>query len=99
VDLEPVRLADGRGQQAVQNQWMRWTAEEGVQLRLVKYADPEYYQAFLDENVRPKPSNRGDLSNRYQQQSLDRFRLIPYVMVIANWVSSLSYGYRQDSAF
>jgi len=38
---------------------MRWTAEglEAIlQLRLVKYADPEYYQAFLDEllNVRPK---------------------------------------------
>jgi len=34
------------------NQWMRWTAEglEAIlQLRLVKYADPEYYQAFLDE--------------------------------------------------
>jgi hypothetical protein len=31
---------------------MRWTAEglEAIlQLRLVKYADPEYYQAFLDE--------------------------------------------------
>ena len=31
---------------------MRWTAEglEAIlQLRLVKYADPEYYQSFLDE--------------------------------------------------
>ncbi len=34
------------------NQWMRWTTEglEAIlQLRLVKYADPEYYQSFLDE--------------------------------------------------
>ena len=34
------------------NQWMRWT-REGVeallQLRLVKYVDPDHYQSFLDE--------------------------------------------------
>ena len=31
---------------------MRWTKdglEAILQLRLVKYADPEYYQSFLDE--------------------------------------------------
>jgi len=34
------------------NYWMRWTAEELeaiLRLRLVKYADPEHYQSFLDE--------------------------------------------------
>jgi hypothetical protein len=34
------------------NQWMRWT-EVGLealgQLRLVRYANPEYYQEFMDE--------------------------------------------------
>jgi len=41
------------------NQWMRWTAEglEAIlQLRLVKYADPEYYPSVPTNcsNVRPK---------------------------------------------
>jgi hypothetical protein len=34
------------------HQWMRWTTEglEAIlQLRLVKHADPEHYQSFLDE--------------------------------------------------
>jgi len=34
------------------NQWTRWTAdglEAILQLRLVKYADPQHYQSFLDE--------------------------------------------------
>ncbi len=34
------------------NQWMRWTTEgleALLQLRLVKYVDPEHYQSFLDE--------------------------------------------------
>jgi hypothetical protein len=34
------------------NQWMRWTAEgleALLQLRLVKYANPEHYRAFFDE--------------------------------------------------
>ncbi len=33
-------------------QWMRWTAtglESILNLRLVKYADPDHYQAFLSE--------------------------------------------------
>jgi hypothetical protein len=34
------------------NQWMRWTAaglEALLQLRLVKYTNPEHYRSFLDE--------------------------------------------------
>jgi len=34
------------------NQWMRWTAERLeviLNLRLVKRADPDYYQSFPDE--------------------------------------------------
>jgi hypothetical protein len=34
------------------NQWMRWTAEgleALLQLRLVKYADPAYYESLLDK--------------------------------------------------
>jgi len=46
------------------NQWMRWTAEglEAIlQLRLVKYADPEYYQAFLDELLQRSTKNSNQL--------------------------------------
>jgi hypothetical protein len=42
----------GKVSKRCKNQWMRWTAEglEAIlQLRLVKYADPEHYQLFLDE--------------------------------------------------
>jgi hypothetical protein len=42
----------GEASKRCKNQWMRWTAEglgAILQLRLVKYADPEYYQSFLDE--------------------------------------------------
>jgi len=58
VDLNPVERLMGEVKRC-KNQWMRWTAEglEGdTQLRLVKYADPEYYQASLMNcsNVRPK---------------------------------------------
>jgi len=52
VDLEPRRTTDGRGQQAVQEPVDALDSrgiEAILQLRLVKYADPEYYQAFLDE--------------------------------------------------
>jgi len=48
----PVERLMGEVSKRCKNQWMRWTAEglEAIlQLRLVKYADPEYYQAFLDE--------------------------------------------------
>jgi len=48
----PVERPMGEVSKRCKNQWMRWTAEglEAIlQLRLVKYADPEYYQAFLDE--------------------------------------------------
>jgi len=52
VDSNPVERPMGEVSKRCKNQWMRWTAEglEAIlQLRLVKYADPEYYQAFLDE--------------------------------------------------
>jgi len=48
----PVERLMGEVSKRCKNQWMRWTAEgleAIIQLRLVKYADPEYYQAFLDE--------------------------------------------------
>ncbi|AHG02555.1 transposase (plasmid) [Halobacterium sp. DL1] len=48
----PVERLMGEVSKRCKNQWMRWTAEglEAIlQLRLVKYTDPEYYQAFLDE--------------------------------------------------
>jgi len=51
-DSNPVERLMGEVSKRCKNQWMRWTAEglEAIlQLRLVKYADPEYYQAFLDE--------------------------------------------------
>ncbi len=48
----PVERLMGEVSKRCKNQWMRWT-EEGLeallQLRLVKYADPDHYQAFLDE--------------------------------------------------
>ena len=48
----PVERLMGEVSKRCKNQWMRWTTEglEAIlQLRLVKYADPEHYQAFLDE--------------------------------------------------
>jgi len=50
-----------------------------LQLRLVKYADPEYYQAFLDELLQrsTKTAINCDLSIEYQRQSLDRFATRP----------------------
>ena len=48
----PVERLMGEVSKRCKNQWMRWTSEglEAIlQLRLVKYADPEYYQSFLDE--------------------------------------------------
>ncbi|MCQ4335064.1 ISH6 family transposase [Salinirubellus sp. GCM10025818] len=48
----PVERLMGEVSKRCKNQWMRWTKEglEAIlQLRLVKYADPPYYQSFLDE--------------------------------------------------
>jgi hypothetical protein len=48
----PVERLMGEISKRCKNQWMRWTTEglEAIlQLRLVKHADPEYYQSFLDE--------------------------------------------------
>ena len=48
----PVERLMGEVSKRCKNQWMRWTKdglEAILQLRLVKYADPEYYQSFLDE--------------------------------------------------
>jgi hypothetical protein len=48
----PVERLMGEVNKRCKNQWMRWTAEgleALLQLRLVKYADPEYYESFLDE--------------------------------------------------
>jgi hypothetical protein len=48
----PVERLMGEVSKRCKNQWMRWTAEgleALLQLRLVKYADPEYYQSFFDE--------------------------------------------------
>jgi len=48
----PVERLMGEVSKRCKNQWMRWTAEglEAIlKLRLVKYADPAYYQSFLDE--------------------------------------------------
>lgn len=42
----------GGASRRCKNQWVRWTAPrlEGVpQLPLVRYADPEHHQSFLDE--------------------------------------------------
>nr|UEM70091.1 transposase [uncultured organism] len=51
----PVERLMGEVSKRCKNQWMRWTAEgleALLQLRLVKYADPSYYQLFLDELLR-----------------------------------------------
>jgi len=75
VDLEPRRTTDGRGQQAVQEPVDALDSrglEAILQLRLVKYADPEYYQAFLDELLQrsTKTAINCDLSiELYQRQS------------------------------
>jgi len=48
----PVERLMGEVSKRCKNQWMRWTAEgleALLQLRLVKYADPSYYQLFLDK--------------------------------------------------
>ena len=48
----PVERLMGEVSKRCKNQWMRWTAEgleAMLQLRLVKYADPEHYRSFLDE--------------------------------------------------
>mgnify|MGYP000347922660 FL=1 len=48
----PVERLMGEVSKRCKNQWMRWTAdglEAILQLRLVKYADPQHYQSFLDE--------------------------------------------------
>ena len=48
----PVERVMGEVSKRCKNQWMRWTAEgleAMLQLRLVKYADPERYRSFLDE--------------------------------------------------
>jgi len=79
----PVERLMGEVSKRCKNQWMRWTAEglEAIlQLRLVKYADPEYYQAFLDELLQrsTKTAINCDLSiESDQRQSLDRFATRP----------------------
>jgi hypothetical protein len=48
----PIERLMGEVSRRCKNQGMRWTAEgleALLQLRLVKYADPEHYRAFLDE--------------------------------------------------
>ncbi|ELY62305.1 ISH6 family transposase, partial [Natronococcus jeotgali] len=48
----PVERAMGEVAKRCKNQWMRWTAEgleALLQLRLVKYADPDHYRTFFDE--------------------------------------------------
>jgi hypothetical protein len=48
----PVERLMGEVSKRCKGQWMRWTAtglEVILNLRLVKYADPDHYQAFLDE--------------------------------------------------
>ena len=48
----PVERLMGEVSKRCKNQWMRWTAEgleALLQLRLVKYADPGYYESFLDK--------------------------------------------------
>ena len=48
----PVKRLMGDVSKRCKNQWMRWT-EAGLEvilnLRLVKYADPEYYRDCFDE--------------------------------------------------
>jgi hypothetical protein len=63
----PVERLMGEVSKRCKNQWMRWTTEglEAIlQLRLVKYADPKYYQAFLDELLKrsTKTAMRCDFS-------------------------------------
>jgi len=47
----PVERLMGEVSKRCKNQWMRWT-KEGLEailnLRLVKYADPDHYRAFFD---------------------------------------------------
>jgi hypothetical protein len=48
----PVERLMGEVSKRCKSQWMRWTAtglETILNLRLVKYADPDHYHAFLDE--------------------------------------------------
>jgi len=63
----PVERLMGEVSKRCKHQWMRWTKEglEAIlQLRLVKYADPEHYQSFLDELLQRsiKTAMRCDLS-------------------------------------
>jgi len=47
----PVERLMGEVSKRCKNQWMRWTAEgleALLQLRLVKYADPDHYRSFFD---------------------------------------------------
>jgi len=48
----PVERAMGEVANRCKNQWMRWTEaglEALLQLRLVKYANPDHYRTFFDE--------------------------------------------------
>jgi len=48
----PVERLMGEVSKRCKNQWMRWTAEgleALLQLRLVKHADPAYYESFLNK--------------------------------------------------
>ncbi|MFC4987094.1 ISH6 family transposase [Saliphagus infecundisoli] len=63
----PVERAMGEVAKRCKNQWMRWTAEgleALLQLRLVKYADPDHYRTFFDEllNRSTKTAINCDLS-------------------------------------
>ena len=52
VPPNPVERLMGEVSKRCKNQWMRWTSEgleALLQLRLVKYADPAYYESFLDK--------------------------------------------------
>ena len=63
----PVERLMGEVSTRCKNQWMRWTAtglEAILNLRLVKYADPDHDQAFLDELLQrsTKTTMRCDIS-------------------------------------
>jgi len=63
----PVERLMGEVSKRCKNQWMRWTAEgleALLQLRLVKYADPDHYREFFDEllNRSTKTTMSCDLS-------------------------------------
>ena len=63
----PVERLMGEISKRCKNQWMRWTREgleALLQLRLVKYADPDHYDEFFDEllNRSTKTAMNCDLS-------------------------------------